>query len=85
MVQWVEQKSPCQAASSHLASKIFALNGVGEVVPSGLRMRVKNPLKKNFMLFLREMAGLGDLFAPLLSDFADGSTSALAQTPTFSG
>lgn len=41
VVQWVEQKSPCQTPSSHLASKISALNGVGEVVPSELRMRVK--------------------------------------------
>lgn len=72
MVQWVEQKSTRQAASSHLASEISALNGVGEVVPSGLRMRVKHPLKKNFMLFLRETASLGDLFASLLSDFAEG-------------
>lgn len=71
MVQWIEQKSTCQAASSHLASKISALNGAGEVVPSGLRMRVKNLLKKNFMLFLREMARLGDRFASLLSDFAE--------------
>ena len=67
MVQWVEQRSTCQAASSHLASKISALNGVGEVVPSGLRMRLKNPLKKNFTLFLRQMARLGDLFASLPS------------------
>lgn len=71
VVQWVEQKSPCQPASSHLASKISALNGVGEGGPKW----VKNESKKSFeekTLFLRERAGLGNLLAPLLSDFAEG-------------
>ena len=73
MVQWVDsRKAPARLPPTpNLASKISALKGVGEMVTSGLRMRIKNSLKKNFMLFLREMAGLGDLFASLLSDFAE--------------
>lgn len=71
MVQWVEsRKAPARLPPTpSLASKISALNGVGEMVTSGLR--IKNSLKKNFMLFLRDMAGLGDLFASLQSDFAE--------------
>lgn len=65
---WLEQKISCQAAtppSPHFAPHISVLNGMGEVITSGLRM------KKNFTLFLREMAGLGGLFSSLLSESAE--------------
>lgn len=64
VIQWVEQKSSCQATHPlHLASKFFFSDGVEEMVTNGLQMRIKNPLKKNFMLFFREMAERGDLIA----------------------
>lgn len=71
-------EKPLLGYSPHLASKISALNGVLEVVTSRLRMRIKNPLKENLILFLREMARLGDLFASFLSDFTE-----LTRAPTF--
>lgn len=59
----------CSILLLHLAPKFSSLNEVREVVTSGLRMRIKIPLKKNFVT--PQMAELGDLTASLLSDFAE--------------
>lgn len=57
------------------------------MVTSGLRMRIKNSLKKTLLLFFREVAGLGDLFVFPLSvlriHFSINTNSSLLQpTPS---
>lgn len=54
MVQGVQQKSPSQA--THLPP-----SWTGVMFTSGLRMRIKSPLKKNFMSLLIEMVEPGAL------------------------
>lgn len=69
MVQWVEQRSPWPAPQDPCCFQIFFSEWGG----GGGHKWAKNENKKSFeekLLFLREMAELGDLTVSLLSDFA---------------